>query len=182
MSEANKMKTYECHKRVNARPMTRGEYNQLRGWGNPANENPADEGYLIEYPDGGKANHPDFAHYISWSPKEVFEKGYNEVGAVDENGLVTMTNIDQFAQNIIGWHERNLAVLRHMTQVPEGTPITIGDEEAQPLKGDLLKGFGAALTVAIGQIESLPFQIVPELEDNPQPSEAANDNGDKQSS
>jgi hypothetical protein len=28
--------------------------------------------------DGGLPNHPDFAGYISWSPKGVFERGYEE--------------------------------------------------------------------------------------------------------
>ena len=68
---------YVCHKTVKARPMSRGDYNALQGWDLPANENPADEGYLVEYLDGGKPNHPDFSCYISWSPKDVFEKGYS---------------------------------------------------------------------------------------------------------
>ncbi len=57
-------------------PMNRKEYNDLRGWEVPADENPNDEGYLVEYTDGGQANHPDFKGYISWSPKEVFERAY----------------------------------------------------------------------------------------------------------
>lgn len=51
-----------CHI-VEATPMTRGEYNKLRGWEIPANENPADEGYHVVYPDG----------YESWCPKAQFE-------------------------------------------------------------------------------------------------------------
>lgn len=70
------MKLYTCHKQVKARPMTRGDYNDLRCWSIPADENPADEGYLVEYLDGGKPNVPGFAGYISWSPKDVFDKGY----------------------------------------------------------------------------------------------------------
>lgn len=71
-------KRYTCHKEVLARPMTRGDYNSLRGWAIPATENPLDEGYLVEYTDGGEANHPNFAGYISWSPKDVFDRGYTE--------------------------------------------------------------------------------------------------------
>ena len=62
------MKTYIGTKIIDARPMTRGEYNIFRGWQIPENENPEDEGYLVKYPDG----------YISWSPKEVFEEAYRE--------------------------------------------------------------------------------------------------------
>ena len=72
-------KLYEGTKRLHAQPMTRGEYNAYRGWGIPADENPADDGYLVEYQDGGKANDPRHAGYISWSPKDVFERSYKEV-------------------------------------------------------------------------------------------------------
>ena len=72
------VKRYTCHKNVYARPMNRASYNLLRGWDLPANENGDDEGYLVEYTDGGQANHPDFPGYISWSPKDVFELGYKE--------------------------------------------------------------------------------------------------------
>ena len=72
-------KTYEGTKRVHARPMNRVDYNAYRGWEVPADENPTDDGYLVEYLDGGKPNHPDHAGYISWSPKDVFERSYKEV-------------------------------------------------------------------------------------------------------
>ncbi|AWN06211.1 hypothetical protein [Erwinia phage phiEaP8] len=74
-----KVKRYRCHKEVLATPMSRGIYNKLRGWEVPADEDPSDEGYLVEYLDGGKPNHPDFDGYISWSPKDVFEAGYSEM-------------------------------------------------------------------------------------------------------
>jgi hypothetical protein len=70
------MQDYYGTKRLRAVPMTRGEYNEYRGWTLPADEDPNDEGYLVEYIDGGKANHPDHAGYISWSPKDVFEAAY----------------------------------------------------------------------------------------------------------
>lgn len=70
------MKRYIGTKVINAMPMTRDEYNERRGWTVPADENPDDPGYLVEYVDGGQANHPDFAGYISWSPKDVFERAY----------------------------------------------------------------------------------------------------------
>ena len=71
-------KRYTCHKEVLARPMNRGAYNALRGWEVPVLENPDNEGYLVEYLDGGDRNHADFAGYISWSPKDVFDRGYEE--------------------------------------------------------------------------------------------------------
>ena len=70
------MNRYIGTKALNAKPMTRQAYNNLRGWVVPADEDPADDGYLVEYIDGGQANHPDFDGYISWSPKDVFERAY----------------------------------------------------------------------------------------------------------
>ena len=60
------MRKYIGTKMIDARPMTRGEYNQYRGWMQPPDENPDDQGYLVRYPDG----------YESWSPWDVFEEAY----------------------------------------------------------------------------------------------------------
>ena len=70
------MKPFIGTKMILARPMGRGEYNTYRGWQIPLDENPADEGFLVEYVDGGASNHPGHAGYISWSPKDVFERAY----------------------------------------------------------------------------------------------------------
>ncbi len=63
-------------KSVLATPMTRGEYNEYRGLQIPENEDPNEQGYLIEYVDGGKPNDERHAGYISWSPADVFERSY----------------------------------------------------------------------------------------------------------
>lgn len=67
-------------KRINAKPMTHLAYNELRGWSLPSDENGDDAGYLVEYLDGGEANHPQFKGYISWSPQSVFEMSYKTSG------------------------------------------------------------------------------------------------------
>ena len=72
------MKHYIGTKQVSAKPMSRADYNTLRGWELPADENGDDNGYLVEYHDGGQTNHPDFKGYISWSPKDVFDRSYRE--------------------------------------------------------------------------------------------------------
>ena len=80
-------------KLINAIPMSRAEYNDLRGWVLPSDENGEDAGYLVEYLDGGKANHPDFVGYISWSPADVFEKAYRKT-----NGLTFGLAIEALAR------------------------------------------------------------------------------------
>lgn len=72
------MKQYLGTKLIFATAMTRGAYNEKRGWNVPADEDANDPGYLVEYSDGEKPNHADHAGYISWSPKEQFEKAYHE--------------------------------------------------------------------------------------------------------
>jgi hypothetical protein len=63
-------------KLIAAEPMTRQAYIAFRGWEVPADENTNDEGFLIEYLDGGPANVPGREGYVSWSPKGVFERSY----------------------------------------------------------------------------------------------------------
>jgi len=76
------MGLYIGTKIVQAKPMNRLEYNQLRGWELPADEDGSDEGYLVEYTDGGRANVPGFEGYVSWSPRDVFARAYRSyVGA-----------------------------------------------------------------------------------------------------
>ena len=70
--------TYIGTKLINALPMTRQRYNDFRGWQVPADENPDDEGYLVEYLDGGKPNTEMYAGYVSWAPKEQFDKAYRQ--------------------------------------------------------------------------------------------------------
>lgn len=77
------MTQYLGVKLINGFPMTRLAYNEFRGWTLPADENGADEGYLVEYLDGGKPNTDHYAGYVSWSPKEVFEKAYHPVSGMN---------------------------------------------------------------------------------------------------
>lgn len=70
------MKKYFGKKVINAMPMSRQEYNDFRGWELPADEDGSDDGFIVEYIDGGKANTSQYAGYISWSPAGVFERAY----------------------------------------------------------------------------------------------------------
>lgn len=69
MVNKNEMPMYIGTKLVQAKPMSRGEYNAYRGWPIPCDEDQKAEGYLVRYqPDG----------YESWSPEEVFEAAYRQ--------------------------------------------------------------------------------------------------------
>jgi len=103
------MQKYIGTKMINAKPMTRQEYNDLRGWTVPADENPDDAGYLVEYTDGGQANHPDYAGYISWSPKAVFERAYNPNGSLTfGDALVLLKQGKRISR--AGWNGKGMFV------------------------------------------------------------------------
>lgn len=70
------MQRYIGSKVISASPMTRATYNTLRNWVLSADEDGSDEGYLVEYHNGGKANVDGYRGYVSWSPTAVFESAY----------------------------------------------------------------------------------------------------------
>jgi hypothetical protein len=101
------MQTYIGTKMIRAKAMTRGDYNKLRGWSIPADENPNDEGYLVEYLDGGEANHKDYDGYISWSPKGVFERAYRLVtGMTFGAAIEAMKHGKKVAR--VGWNGKGM--------------------------------------------------------------------------
>lgn len=76
------MDTYIGTKIIKACFMNLGDYNKLRGWTIPEDEDPTAGGYLVGYPgpdgkfDGDKQ---EGCHYISWSPADVFEASYTPI-------------------------------------------------------------------------------------------------------
>lgn len=102
---------YYGTKRITATPMTRGEYNAYRGWTVPADEDPNDEGYLVEYTDGGRSNHPGHIGYISWSPKDVFEQSYRPVtGMTFGHALEAMKAGKRVAR--AGWNGKDMWICK----------------------------------------------------------------------
>ena len=63
---------YVNHAKFEATPMTRADYNELRGWTLPKDENPEDDGFLLQ-----SVSDPN---HISWVTKEVFESSYRRAG------------------------------------------------------------------------------------------------------
>ena len=76
------MEKYIGTKIIRAIPMTRAAYNNYRGWTVPEDENPADEGYLVEYEDSPTKNTPNHDNYVSWSPKDVFDRAYRKTSGM----------------------------------------------------------------------------------------------------
>lgn len=121
------MKRYIGVKEINAIDMTRAAYNILRDWQLPADENGDDAGYLVEYIDGGQANHKDFKGYISWSPKDVFERAYKAVdGMTFGLALEALKKGQKVARK--GWNGKGM----WLSLVPQGE-YTVAETDADRL-------------------------------------------------
>lgn len=102
------LKQYYGTKRIQAKPMTRGDYNHYRGWTLPEGENPEDNGYLVVYPDSD-ANTPDYNWYVSWSPKKVFEDAYQEFTSLSfSHALEAIKQGHKVARS--GWNGKGMFV------------------------------------------------------------------------
>lgn len=81
---------------IEAKPMTRGEYNKFRGWTIPKDENPNDKGYVVKYSDD----------YISWSPAEPFETSYRKSGQMNfGHAIELLKRGKKLARS--GWNGKN---------------------------------------------------------------------------
>ena len=125
------MKHYIGVKEINAKPMKRQAYNDLRGWTLPAMENGDDDGYLVEYVDGGQANTPDFKGYVSWSPKDVFERAYKPTdGMTFGSALEALKRGSKVARK--GWNGKGM----WLTYIPAGgevSEVSFGATQAFPI-------------------------------------------------
>lgn len=94
---------------IQATPMTRQAYNDLRGWTLPADEDGNDAGFLVEYEDGGKANVPGFAGYVSWSPADVFQRAYRPCVGMTFGMAIEALKAGQSVERA-GWNGRDMFV------------------------------------------------------------------------
>lgn len=101
------MKRYIGTKVINARPMTRRGYNDFRGWNLPADENGDDQGFLVEYIDGGQANTSTYAGYVSWSPADVFERAYRPCEGMTFGQALEALKHECYVQRA-GWNGKGL--------------------------------------------------------------------------
>jgi hypothetical protein len=79
--KGEKMKVYYGTRCLKATAMNRLDYNTYRGWKLPDDdENGWDQGYLVEDLSSNLKNHVAHDGYISWLPKEEFERTYKVSG------------------------------------------------------------------------------------------------------
>ena len=98
-------------KQVHYTPMTLGNYNTLKGWVQPKDEDPNAEGYLVQYADD----------YVSWSPKAQFDEAYSTSGEMTFSMALFMTQNFGVSIHRSGWNGKNQYVLNI-----KGDAIAIG--------------------------------------------------------
>jgi len=104
------LKQYIGTKVINAKPMDRLAYNVFRGWKLPNDENGTDDGYLVEYLDGGKPNTDSHEGYVSWSPKEQFDNAYKESGNLSfGDAIVYLKEGKKVARS--GWNGKGMFLI-----------------------------------------------------------------------
>ncbi|MCF6327584.1 MAG: DUF2829 domain-containing protein [Devosiaceae bacterium] len=103
------MEKYIGTKLINAKPMSRAEYNAFRKWDMPADEEGADEGFLVEYIDGGVPNTATYAGYVSWSPTDVFTNTYRAATGMSFSLALDALKIGLKVSRA-GWNGKNMFV------------------------------------------------------------------------
>ena len=103
------MHSYIGTKIVNAKPMSKHSVSTIKEI--PTNDNEKDEeGYLVEYTDGGQANTPDYSGYVSWSPKDVFEKAYKASGELSFGAALEMLKLGKKVARS-GWNGKGMYLI-----------------------------------------------------------------------
>jgi hypothetical protein len=122
------MKRYIGTKLIKAKPMSRGDYNEYKGWTIPKDENPKDEGFLVKYHD----------NYISWSPKEIFEEAYRPIINMTF-GLALEAVKKGFKVARKGWNGKGMFVV-YQKGYPQGIACNKQTADAWGMnEGDLFK-------------------------------------------
>lgn len=132
------MKRYIGTKIILAKPMTRGEYNKYRGWKTPEDENPSDEGYLVEYINSPNSNHPNHKNYISWSPKGVFDDHYKITKQMDFGDAIKAMKLG-FPVAREGWNGKGMFVFKHVPARIDHSIIPKMQSVPQEVKSVIMK-------------------------------------------
>jgi len=97
-------------KMVELTTMSRAEYIKYRGWELPVDEDGSDDGYLVEYKDGGVSNDGRHEGYISWSPKDVADRHYRPVDGMTFGMAIEAARLGKKISRA-GWNGKGMWVI-----------------------------------------------------------------------
>lgn len=78
----------------------------------------------------------------------------------EANDLLAVTDLDHFITLLTDWHNRQVATVKHLQEVPSGITVVIGegdDADKKTLEGEFLEGFQLGLGLALNYLGKLPF-------------------------
>lgn len=79
-----------------------------------------------------------------------------------QHDTLEVSDLDQFVKVLTAWHENKVKTLEHMSNLPPGTKMQIGEGKEVDLDGDMLLGFQAGITLALIELGILPFSAEPD--------------------
>jgi hypothetical protein len=79
--------------------------------------------------------------------------------------VIPVDDMGQLINVLTAWHNHQIKTIQHLHDVPEGTEVSIGDEDKFKLEGDALKGFKVGIQLCLNYLGTLP--IVAEYDDEP---------------
>lgn len=119
------MKRYTGRKNIEASPMTKHAYQDYQGITRSGDN---EEGYIVEYKENGsRRNHLAHDNYISWSPKDVFEKAYKPSGTLEERLDI---EIDELGERI---HQESNRIMTRVDDDGNPIPLTATTGKASEL-------------------------------------------------
>ena len=76
----------------------------------------------------------------------------------------SVSDLDTFFTLLASWHENRVSMLNHMKSVPEGTEVSVGEDDSPPiiLSGEMLAGFQLGIDLSLMELGTLPFYPEPE--------------------
>lgn len=79
--------------------------------------------------------------------------------------LEAIQDLNHFYHLLQSWHDQAVAIVEHFLEIPEGTPIQLGQDGKEiVLEGDAHVAFQAGLITALANLGNLPFHA---MEDDP---------------
>lgn len=74
--------------------------------------------------------------------------------------LLAVNDLDHFITLLTDWHNKQVATVQHLQEVPSGITVVIGegdDADKKTLEGEFLEGFQLGLGLALNYLGKLPF-------------------------
>lgn len=77
----------------------------------------------------------------------------------DTSEMIPLDTAEQIGDLIDLWHSGQVATLKHLQKIPDGSKFTVGTEEIT-LSGDTLKGFKAGIETSLMLLGKLPIEFI----------------------